>query len=245
MTDRRRRAEELARSADPLRWFETLYAEAGDDLSAVPWADLVANPHLLEWLETDAGRRVSPPLDRPADEHAPRALVVGCGVGDDAEELARRGFSTVAFDIAERAIEHCRRRFPDSPVEYRAANLLNPPPEWIEAFDLVFEAYTLQVLPDSMRRLALASLARFPRRGGSLLVICRARDADEPVTGFPWPLTRAELDPLTAPRPADADPPKLWEASFEDFPDAEVPPVRRFRLEARRAEDRAVRRDEE
>ena len=220
MSDRRQRARELARSEDPLRWFETFYCEAGDDLSQIPWADLEPNPHLVSWLDQETGGRA-----------AGSALKIGCGAGDDAEELARRGFRTSAFDIAPRAIEICRERFPESAVEYSVANLLNPPAEWIGAFDLVVESYTLQVLPESMRRLALGTLARLVAPGGSLLLICRARETREPLESFPWPLAKEELDPLVAPTAN----PKLWEASFEDFLDDEDPPVRRFRIEYRKA----------
>ena len=231
MKDRRQRARELARSEDPLRWFETFYREAGEDLAQIPWVDLAPNSHLVSWLDQDAGSRLTG-----------RALKIGCGAGDDAEELTRRGFQTTAFDIAPRAIEICRARFPKTAVEYSVENLLNPPPEWICAFDLVVESYTLQVLPESMRRLALGALARMLRPGGSLLVICRARDEGEPLDAFPWPLSKSELDPLIEPpsaasaHPPDdrSAPPRLWEASFEDFLDAEDPPVRRFRIEYRR-----------
>ena len=56
-----------------------------------------------------------------------KALTIGCGLGDDAEQLAEWGFSTTAFDVSETAIRACRRRFPDSRVQYVAADLLQPP----------------------------------------------------------------------------------------------------------------------
>ncbi|CAA9547399.1 MAG: hypothetical protein AVDCRST_MAG19-486, partial [uncultured Thermomicrobiales bacterium] len=76
MEKARERARRLARESiergDPTGWFEALYAAAGGDEGAVPWADEVPNPHLVGWLER-AGPR--PPRSR--------ALVVGCGLGDD------------------------------------------------------------------------------------------------------------------------------------------------------------------
>src|SRR6185436_7044489 len=125
----RRRARRLERAASdrgaPLEWFEDLYSSAhgpGD----VSWADLEPNPSLTEWLER---------------EHAPdsggRALVVGCGLGDDAEALAALRFEVVAFDIAPTAIEWARRRFRSSPVEYLVANALDPPDDWQRRFDFV------------------------------------------------------------------------------------------------------------
>jgi hypothetical protein len=73
-------------------------AEAEGD---IPWADLAPNPSLVEWLDTHAV--------------SGRALKVGAGLGDDAEELARRGLAVTAFDVAPTAVESARRRFPESP----------------------------------------------------------------------------------------------------------------------------------
>src|SRR3954470_1369137 len=129
-------ADALARG-EPLGWFEELYASASD-ASAIPWADLGPHPLLVEWL------------DRAAPEPG-RALVVACGLGDDAEELARRGFEVTAFDLAPSAIAWAKRRFPQSPVSYVVANALELPQEWEGAFDLVVEVYTLQALPEELR----------------------------------------------------------------------------------------------
>jgi SAM-dependent methyltransferase len=210
----RARARELAQQAlardDPTGWFEPLYADAKGDPTAIQWADLQPNPHLFAWLAdtgvAGAGRR---------------ALVVGCGLGDDAEELARRGFAVVAFDVAPTAVAWCRRRFPDSAVDYRVADLLDPPAAWDHAFDLVVEIYTLQVLPPDARARAITTIARFVADGGGVLVVARGRATEDPPGPMPWPLTRRELAGLAATG--------LTESRFEDFFDDEQPPVRRFR----------------
>jgi len=50
----RQRAQQLASEflacADPTGWFEVLYAEAGSNYTAVPWADLAPNPNLVDWV---------------------------------------------------------------------------------------------------------------------------------------------------------------------------------------------------
>ena len=212
--DQRKQARAMARDyiarGDALGWFEALYAAAAGDASVVPWADLAPNPHLVKWLN-----------DRKVVGTG-RALVVGCGLGDDAEELAKRGFTVTAFDLAPSAIAWCEKRFPNSRVKYIAADLLNPPATWRRSFDFVFEAYTLQAMPLDLRPQAMTSLAGFLREPGELLVICRGRLSDEPLSEVPWPLTRDELDRLTR----DAG---LKQRTFEEFFDDEEPPVRRFR----------------
>ncbi len=195
---------------DPLGWFEVLYATAGGDSSIIPWADLTPNPNLVSWLDQQgvagAGRT---------------ALKIGCGLGDDAEELSRRGFHTTAFDISPTAISWCRRRFPGSTVCYVEADLLRPPDEWAQGFDLVLESYTLQVLPAYLRGEAMRRVAGFVAPGGTLLVIARGREPDEPEGTMPWPLTEEELTVF--------EEAGLTELRFEDYWDDEDPPVRRFR----------------
>ncbi len=203
-------AQKYLAAGDPVGWFEALYASASDDASAIPWADLKPNPNLLSWL--DAHRL-------PAQS---QALVVGCGLGDDAEELARRGLRVTAFDVAPTAIEWCGKRFPRSDVRYVVADLLDPPPEWDGAFDFVLESYTLQALPSDPRERAVHSLARFLSPTGMLLLICRGREPEEPEGELPWPLTREELSRLAGRAGLAAE-------ALEDYLDDEDPPVRRFR----------------
>lgn len=207
----RARARELAGRAlargDATGWFEELYAEARGE-GEIPWADLVPNPGVVEWLDTH--------------EMTGRALKVGAGLGDDAEELARRGLAVTAFDVAPTAVAWARRRFPESTVDYVVADVLAPPAAWRGAFDFVLESYTLQVLPPEARPLAAAAIAEMVRPGGTLLVIARGRDTSEDEGAMPWPLTPDELRGLFA---------GLTLVRCEDFLDDEEPPVRRLRAE--------------
>ncbi len=166
---------------DPLVGFEEIYARAGQDLGAIPWAALAPNPALVSWLSqqpTAAGQR---------------ALIVGCGLGDDAEEAARRGYQVTAFDVSPTAIRHCRERFPGSAVDYQVADLFRLPAGWNEAFGLVVEIRTLQSLPLPQRADATAAIAATVRPGGQLFVRCLARDDSEPPVSRPWPVSRSEL----------------------------------------------------
>ena len=123
--------------------------------------------------------------------------MVGCGLGDDAEELSRRGWRVTAFDVAPTAIARCRHWFPDSAVDYRVADLFALPGEWREAFDLVVEIRTLQSLPVQQRRGAARAIAGAVRPGGRVFVRCLARGKGEPVAARPWPVSRRELAAFT------------------------------------------------
>ena len=211
----RRRTREIAdrhrAGGDPLGWFDEVYATAAEDVSAIPWADARPNPNLLQWFD----------MGEAAGEGR-YALVVGCGLGDDAEELSRRGFAVTAFDISPASIGWCRKRFPGSSVDYCVADLFQAPAEWQTRFDLVFEAYTLQSLPADLRPLAMGAISQFVAPGGVLLVVARGRESHEPDTGPPWPLTRPELEPFTAQG--------LRELSFADLLEDNDPATRRFRV---------------
>jgi SAM-dependent methyltransferase len=163
-------------AGDALGWFEVLYAQADGDASIIPWADLTPNPNLVAWLDA---------MHIHGGGH--KALKVGCGLGDDAEELALRGFDTAAFDISQTAISWCRRRHPRSSVTYLAADLFDAPPEWHGAFFLVVESYTLQVLPPNLRQKAVRCVADFLAPGGTLLVIARDAKHMNPKERCPGP----------------------------------------------------------
>jgi len=217
--ERRRMTRKIAGrhlvAGDALGWFEALYVAARGDPALISWADMCPNPNLVEWLDQWMGQN---PVKK--------ALKVGCGLGDDAEELARRGMVTTAFDISPTAITWCRRRFPLSSVRYVTANLFAPPADWFESFDFVLESYTLQVLPPRLRKEAIDRIGRFVAPGGRLLVISRGREVDEPAGDMPWPLIREELTVFS-----DVG---LREIAFEDYMDNEEPPVRRLRVSYRK-----------
>ncbi|MBI3208811.1 MAG: class I SAM-dependent methyltransferase [Candidatus Solibacter usitatus] len=197
--------EHIARG-DSLGWFEAVYREARSTADAPPWANRKPNVNLTAWLERNPNPQGT-------------ACVVGCGFGDDAAELARIGLNVTAFDISPTAIEVCTERFPHLSIHWEAHDLFSLPAAWENSFDFVFEANTLQVLPRVLRGGAFSAVINLVKPGGSLLVIARARDEQEPEGDTPWPLTRAELQ----------SPDGFRTIMLEDFLDDETPPVRRFR----------------
>jgi SAM-dependent methyltransferase len=163
----------------PTGWFEKLYVQAAEGGATVPWD--TGDPHYL--LTAKA---------RDLDGEGKRALVVGCGLGRDSEFIATRGYATTAFDIAPTAVATIRDRFPDSPVDYRVADLFSPPAQWRQAFDLVVESLTVQALPLAVHEQGITAITDFVAPGGTLLVVSGARDEVVP-DGPPWPLTSSEI----------------------------------------------------
>ena len=175
---------EFVAAGDPTGWFEKLYVEGEAGASVVPWVQGVPNPSLVEWATGLDGTGRS-------------ALVVGCGTGEDAEFLATLGFAVTGFDLAPTAIAAAKRLHPGTSVDYQVADLLALPDAWTGAFDLVFEAYTVQPLFGEVRVRALAALAGPVAPGGTLLVVSFATTEEDPVRDpamMPWPLTRAEIE---------------------------------------------------
>lgn len=214
MTEQSRdQAHDLARQhlarGDHQGWFEALYRSAGGDSSIVPWADLRPSPLMLQLL------------DGPLSGLSGRCAVVGCGLGDDAQELARRGFEVTAFDLSHTAIAWCRERWQNTEVDFRQADLLELPADMPGSFDLVMEINTLQAVPDALRLRMLAPLASLLAEGGQLAVICRMCHEGELIDGPPWAVTRSELDLLSADH-------GLENVLLEQLSDGEDPPKRRF-----------------
>ena len=166
----------------PLAWFEELYSTADRDDDWIPWSDGHPNPLLVEWAvgQQDLGR----------------ALVVGCGLGEDAAFLDQHGWDVTAFDLSPTAVEWAKELFSESKVEWLTANLLDLPEEWNSSFDLVLEVHILQAMPEFIRLQASPKLAPLVRNGGHLVCIGRFQTDSEPVEGPPWPLSRSFIESI-------------------------------------------------
>jgi SAM-dependent methyltransferase len=187
----RARARELAAEfrdrGKPFDWFEAFYRESNGDPETIPWADLEANKYFTAWVEQNG-----------LEGDGRTALVVGCGLGDDAKYLSDLGFQVTAFDISPTAIEWAKKLYSDASISFQIANLLDPPTEWLGAFDFVLEIYTIQPLPLEIRPQVIDSMASFVKEGGELVVVTRGREDDDEPEQMPWPLSRRNLSRFEA-----------------------------------------------
>jgi SAM-dependent methyltransferase len=164
---------------DPLRrgWFEAVYARAENDPARVTWANLSAHPLTRTWIGLQ-GRGIE----------GMSVLDIGCGLGDNAECFAAQGARVTAFDFIPEAVAWAKRRFPETSVDYRTADLFALPEAWQGQFDLVHECYTLQALSVELWPRALGIFKTLLKPQGRLLIVARGRAEDEEVSGPPWPL---------------------------------------------------------
>ena len=166
---------------NPLRWFEDLYDSANGDSSQIPWARMEVNPILKDELERE--------YLEPG-----RALMVGCGLGDDAIFLEQLGWEVVAFDLSPSCINWCKERFVNSSVIWEVADVTQPPDEWLGEFDLVVEIHILQAIQIEARIEAAKVLPKFLRPNGRIISIGRELTSRVvEISPPPWPLARAWL----------------------------------------------------
>lgn len=179
-------AAEAISAGAPTSWFDRLYAEGAAGAVSMPWDRTAPHPLLADWTSNH---------HLPGDGRS--AVVVGCGLGADAEHLAGLGFRTTAFDIAPAAVRIVRERNPGSAVAYEVADLLALPGGWRRSYDLVVEVFTLQALPDPPRSQAVRAVAGLVAPGGTLLAVAFRRTADdEAASGPPYPLGRVDMAAL-------------------------------------------------
>lgn len=175
-------ASEYYKRGDILGWFDALYQEAAGDNEAIPWADLEPNRYFRQWAEKVELRG-----------NGRTALVVGCGLGDDARYLHDLGFEVTAFDISPTAIEWAKRLHGKTDIRFEVMDLFEPYRGWLGRFEFVLEVYTIQPLPMEMRDRTIDAIAGFVAPGGQLVVVTRGREDDEEPDELPWPMSRKEL----------------------------------------------------
>mgnify|MGYP000532857986 CR=1 FL=1 len=148
---------------EPIDWFDQLYGMANRDSAIIPWARMTPNPIMMDWVEKNC--------------HIGKALIIGCGLGDDAIGLENIGFNVTAFDISQHCIDWCKERFPNSTVEWLVGDILEPNEEWYGNFALIIEIPILQAIPDGgIREQAAEQMPTSHAKNGTLPCLGRLDD---------------------------------------------------------------------
>ena len=165
---------------EPIGWFDQLYGMANRDSAVIPWARMTPNPIMMDWVEKNC--------------HNGKALIIGCGLGDDAIGLENIGFNVTAVDISQHCIDWCKERFPNSTVEWLVGDILNPIEEWYGNFDVIVEIHILQAIPDGgIRERAAEQMPKLLAKNGKMFCIGRLDDGRQTIQPPPWPLKQTWL----------------------------------------------------
>lgn len=158
-------------------FFESVYENADhDNLSAIPWATLAPNVYLEQHL------RLNGPVS------GKKALVIGCGLGDDALILEKHGYEVEAFDISPSAIALAKKRHPESDVDFHVGDIYDMPQSAVGKYDFVYEGLTIQSLPPADREKLVGIIVSLVAENGELLVYANTQNDTDDYGGPPWPL---------------------------------------------------------
>ena len=168
----------LAPIENPDDW-ERYYAQVRDPL-AMPWTCPLG-------LDPDVARALA-----SRGLGSGRALDVGTGSGNQALELARRGFDVTGSDLAPSAVREARKRAADAGLTVRfvvddaLATRLEP------GFDLVLDRACFQVLAPDLRARYARTVAELLAPGG-LFLLKAFSDAEPRSEGGPYRFGALEL----------------------------------------------------
>ena len=163
-------------------FFESVYKNADhDDLAAIPWATLAPNVYLEKHLS----------MHEPVS--GKKALVIGCGLGDDALILEKHGYEVEAIDISPSAIDLAKKRHPESKVDFHVGDIYDMPGSSIGKYDFVYEGLTIQSLPPADREKLVRIIVSLVADNGELLVYAHSQNDEENFGGPPWPLYADEF----------------------------------------------------
>lgn len=161
------------------KFFESIYKQSQGDEKQIPWAQMKTNPYLEEYLSMHLAEG--------------KAIVIGCGLGDDAVAMDEAGFDVTAIDISETAIAWCQDKYDYTDVNFTVQDIFELPTEMLGEYDFIFESRTIQSLPLEYRDKIIGAISSLLSPRGKLLAIADGKNEGEKFAGPPWPLEKNEL----------------------------------------------------
>lgn len=159
-------------------WFDSLYKKYENNHEEIPWARQDVNPLLQTYLNEN-------------ELHEGKALVIGCGLGDDAYALDTAGYDVTAIDVSQTALNIAQERFASSNIVFEKQDIFDMPQKYYENFDFVFEALTVQSLPREFRERMIEAVVKTVAINAKLLIVAHQYNGN--TSGPPWPLTDTEI----------------------------------------------------
>lgn len=95
-----------------------------------------------------------------------KILELGCGLGNNAKFLQERGFTELATDLSEVALESVKNYCPG--IEIRCLDLTQPFPFKDDSFDVIIADLCLHYFSDQMTKKIMAEIRRVLKNGGKL-----------------------------------------------------------------------------
>jgi SAM-dependent methyltransferase len=128
-----------------------------------------------------------------------RALVPGCGRGNEVALAVEHGLDAMGLDIAPTAVAEARALYPYLAERFMTGSLFDPPEEMRGTYDVVLEHTCMSGLTPALRADYRRGIDLTLRRGGLLIGMWFINPAlDQGKKGPPFPFSVADLTALFA-----------------------------------------------
>lgn len=128
----------------------------------------------LRWFSDTPSPIVGKTMEEFGISAASSVLELGCGEGRDAKYLLQRGFNVLATDISPRAIEFCRRDFPQGAEHFQVLDCVNGKLD--REFDFIYAVAVVHMLVEDADRDGFYRFVRDHLTSDGIALICTMGD---------------------------------------------------------------------